>query len=68
MRLTNPIKSAAEVREDLNRRGKSVREVSREIGVSERIVYELLRGRFKGKRGESHKAAVLLGMKEGFVE
>lgn len=66
--MRSKLLTAAEVREDLNRRGKSVRDAAREIGVSDRIVYELLRGRFKGRRGASHKAAVLLGMKDGIVE
>jgi gp16 family phage-associated protein len=62
------LKTAAEVRADLDRRGKTIREAAREIGVSERAVYDLLRGRFKGRRGEAHKAAVLLGMKHGVLK
>jgi len=62
------VKTAEEVKADLYRRGKSVRGVAREIGVSERIVWELLRGRIKGRRGQAHKAAVLLGMKDGVIE
>ncbi len=57
-----------EARADLDRRGKTIRQFAREIGVSDRIVYELLRGRFKGRRGQAHKAAVLLGIKDGVVE
>jgi gp16 family phage-associated protein len=30
-------------------------------------VYELLRGRLKGLRGQAHKAAVLLGLKDGIL-
>jgi len=62
------VKTAEEVRADLVRRGKSVRQVAKEMGVSERIVFELLRGRLKGRRGQAHKAAVLLGMKDGVIE
>jgi len=62
------VKTAEEVRTDLYRRGKSIRDVAREIGVSERIVFELLRGRIKGRRGQAHRAAVLLGMKYGVIE
>lgn len=57
-----------EVKQDLDRRGKSVREWAREHGISESIVYALLHGRFKGRRGQAHKAAVLLGLKDGVVE
>lgn len=62
------VKTVEEVRRDLDRRGKSVRQWAREHGLSDRIVYEVLRGRFKGRRGQAHKAAVLLGLKEGVVE
>ncbi|WP_333709419.1 DNA-binding protein [Tepidimonas ignava] len=62
------VKTPEDVKEDLYRRGKSVPEVAREIGVSPRIVYELLRGRIKGRRGQAHKAAVVLGMKRGVIE
>jgi len=65
---TNMPRSAEEVRADLERRGKTIRQVAQEIGISERIVYEVLRGRFKGRRGQAHKAAVLLGLKAGIVE
>ena len=62
------IKTVEDVKEDLYRRGKSVPEVAKELGVSPRIVYELLRGRIKGRRGQAHRAAVLLGLKSGVVE
>jgi len=62
------VKTAEEVRADLVRRGKSVRQVAKEIGVSERIIFDLLRGRIKGRRGQAHRAAVLLGMKDGVIE
>lgn len=29
--------------------------------------YQVLAGRKKGRRGEAHKVAVLLGMKEGII-
>lgn len=66
--LTKFPKTPDEVRADLDRRGKTIRQVARDIGVSERIVYEVLRGRFKGRRGQAHKAAVMLGLKVGVVE
>lgn len=66
--LTNRPLTSDEVRAEIERRGKTIREVAKEIGVNERIVYEVLRGRFKGRRGQAHKAAVLLGLKAGIVE
>ena len=62
------LRTVEEVRADFDRRGKTFRQFAREIGVSDRIVYEVLRGRFKGRRGQAHKVAVLLGLKEGIVE
>lgn len=66
--LTKVPRTPEEVRADFDRRGKTIRQFAREIGVSDRIVYEVLRGRFKGRRGQAHKAAVLLGLKVGVVE
>lgn len=66
--MMRPTKSIAEVRADFNRRGITIRQWAKEHGVGEGVVYELLRGRFKGHRGQAHKAAVLLGLKEGFVK
>jgi len=67
-KAARPVKSTEEVRADLRRGGITVRQWAKEHGVSEGIVYELLRGRFKGHRGQAHKAAVLLGLKNGFVK
>ncbi len=66
--MSMKLRTAEEVKMDLYRRGKSVPEVAREIGVSSRIVYELLRGRIQGRRGQAHKAAVALGLKDGVIE
>jgi len=35
--------------------------------VDPATTYQVLSGRKKGRRGESHRVAVLLGMKEGVV-
>jgi gp16 family phage-associated protein len=57
-----------QVRAEFTRRGITIRSWSRAHGVSERVVYELLRGRFKGRYGQAHRAAVLLGLKDGIVD
>ena len=62
------VRTTEEARRDLERRGKSIKQFAREIGVSERIVYGLLQGRFIGRRGQAHRAAVLLGIKDGVLE
>ncbi|MDD5443804.1 MAG: DNA-binding protein, partial [Pseudomonas fluorescens] len=36
-------------------------------GVDPATTYQVLAGRKKGRRGEAHKVAVLLGMKEGII-
>lgn len=40
---------------------------ARENGVDPATTYQVLAGRKKGRRGEAHKVAVLLGMKEGII-
>jgi len=61
----NPIRSAEQVRQDFDQRGISVASFAREHGLSQGIVYQVLSGQKKGRRGEAHRAAVLLGMKVG---
>jgi len=60
--------SPQEAKAGLHKRGITVRSWSQQNGLSERTVHEVLRGRFKGRYGQAHKAAVLLGIKDGVVE
>ena len=62
------IRTPEEVRADLAARGITVRAWSKANGVSEAIVHGLLNGRKKGRYGESHRAAVLLGLKPGVID
>lgn len=62
------IRTAEEIKRDLERRGKSIADLARELGLRPMIVYDLLCGRTYGTRGESHRAAVLLGLKDGTIE
>lgn len=55
------------IRDQLSRLGKTVTDVARELGVSPVIVRGVIDGRFKGTRGEAHKVAVALGIKEGVI-
>lgn len=57
-----------EVKADLLRRGVSVAAVSRLHHVPEQTVRDLLSGKAKGHRGIAHRAAVLLGLKEGVID
>ncbi|MBF5004709.1 DNA-binding protein [Diaphorobacter caeni] len=62
------IRTKEEARAEFERRGLSIRAWARMNGLDSATVYNLLSGRkVVGLRGESHKAAVLLGLKEGVV-
>jgi gp16 family phage-associated protein len=57
-----------QAREDLDRKGISIAEFSRKHGLNKNLVSDLLNGRKKGRRGEAHRAAVLLRIKDGEIE
>lgn len=57
-----------QAREKLDRAGISIAEFSRRHGLNKNLVSDLLNGRKKGRRGEAHRAAVLLGIKLGEAE
>ena len=61
------IRTAEQAKAWLERQGKSVQEFARENSVDPATTYQILSGRKKGRRGESHKVAVLLGMKIGII-
>ncbi|HFX2802460.1 TPA: DNA-binding protein [Pseudomonas aeruginosa] len=56
-----------QVRAQMDRDGVSIAQFCREHQLNKNLVSDLLNGRKKGKRGEAHRAAVLLGIKEGTV-
>jgi len=56
-----------QAREALDRRGISIAEFSRQHDLNKNLVSDLLNGRKKGRRGEAHRAAVLLGIKDGVI-
>jgi gp16 family phage-associated protein len=57
-------KSPDEIRAIFKREGVSVAQWCEAKNVSKATVYSLLAGNCKGNRGEAHRVAVLLGMKE----
>lgn len=63
----NQLLTRDEARAEIRRQGLSVREWARQRELSPAIVFEVLGGRKKGHFGEAHKAAVLLGIKDGVV-
>lgn len=56
-------KTPEEARAALDAMGVSVQEFAKAHGLHPSTVYEVLAGRRKGRRGEAHRAAVLLGIK-----
>ncbi|MFK3970183.1 DNA-binding protein [Pseudomonas sp. NPDC087358] len=56
-----------QARADLERKGISIAEFSRQHELNKNLVSDLLNGRIKGHRGEAHRAAVLLGIKDGVI-
>jgi len=55
------------IREALSRIGKSHADVARELGVDRTVVRGVIYGRLRGARGDAHKVAVALGMKDGVI-
>lgn len=56
-----------QARATLDRKGMSIAEFSRIHDLNKNLVSDLLNGRRKGRRGEAHRAAVLLGIKDGEI-
>jgi gp16 family phage-associated protein len=62
-----PIKTAKQVRAEFTEAGISVAEWARTHGFNRETVVDLLRGKSQGSRGQSHRAAVALGLKAGRI-
>ncbi|UUS56986.1 DNA-binding protein [Acinetobacter sp. YH16040_T] len=58
------IKSIEQVKEDFSSTGKSIAKWARDNKFSPDLVYRIFRNNKIPKRGESHKIAVKLGIKE----
>lgn len=56
-----------EIRAEFQRNGISIASWATANGFSTNLVFEVLAGRKKAIRGQSHQIAVLLGLKEGVV-
>lgn len=61
------IRTPEEARAELQRKGITVSEWALANGFSVPIVFEVLSGRRKCIRGQSHRIAVALGIKEGEI-
>lgn len=58
------VKTIAEVRADFIARGLCISAWARENGFSANLVFDILGGRKKCLRGQSHRIAVRLGIKQ----
>lgn len=63
-----PTRSREEVRADFERHGISIRSWALKHRVDPVIAAHVLAGRLEGRYGEAHRAAVLLGIKNGVVK
>lgn len=69
MKQKQPPKTRAQVRAEFDRKGISITAWAQEHGVGRSLVYEILTGtRHRTcSRGQSHRVAVLLGLKHGEI-
>lgn len=56
-------RSPDQAREWLKANGVTVSAFAQQLGVNPTVVFDLLRGRSQGNYGDSHKAAIALGLK-----
>ncbi len=64
---TNQIKTVEQVKAEFTEAGVTVSEWARTNGFNRQVVVGLLRKAHQGLRGESHRCAVALGLKQGTV-
>lgn len=60
-------KTPKQIRKEFSSQGASISEWAVENGFNPSQVFNVLAGRNKGRRGKSHRIAVLLGMKDGEI-
>ena len=62
------IKTLRDVKDEISKSGISVAQWARENNFSPDLVYQILHRKRLPLRGESHKIAVKLGLKDGIIE
>lgn len=60
-----PPRTLAEAREWFELSGETVSAWAKSHGFQPSVVYALLSGRTRGRRGDAHRAAIALGIKRG---
>ena len=63
----NQLKTIEQVKKEFNFRGESIAGWARKKGVNLESVKKVIAGKSKCNRGEAHKIAVLLGIKDGEI-
>ena len=61
------LRTPAEARAHLDSQGISVADFARTHALPYGTLYQVLTGKKKGRRGDAHRAAVLLGIKAGQI-
>lgn len=56
-----------EAREALERKGQTAKDFAKRHELNPSTVYAVLSGQSQCRRGEAHRAAVLLGIKDGVI-
>lgn len=62
------LRTTGDVLEEFSLRGISVAAWARHHGFNPTLVYQVLRSQQVPSRGQSHRIAVALGLKKGFLE
>lgn len=62
------LKTAEEAKSEIRKSGLTIAKWAVKNGLSPSAVYAVLKGKVQGNYGEVHKAAVLLGMKDGLID
>lgn len=62
------LRTLEEIEREFEHKGICKADWAREHGLRPGVVYEIFARRAACKRGEAHRAAVLLGLKEGIIE
>lgn len=61
-------KTIQQVKDDFSRKGVSLSAWAKANGVNKNLVYQIMKGDRQCRFGQSHKIAVLLGIKDGEIE
>lgn len=65
--MMHATRTPAQAKAWLDEQGISIKAFADQHGLDPATTYQVLSGAKKGRRGEAHRAAVLLGIKEGVV-